>query len=352
TDTHTNEHDTETRDLNCEDQEEENIEPLHTTHEHLAPADQESIVLVFDRGGQLRPRSQIDDYTYRAEEASHYNVLDYFVNTYETQRSKKEAASTASVDRADDIAENHTQGTLQQPSPGRPAHRRIQYLPGHPRHENWVRVLRPAEHNTLPNMIGPYFPRRSDPDQAHLRAAWCLTLLKPWRKLTDLKTPQQSWTDALDDFIASSDNRIADIIDNLDYYRTCEAAAEAKQSESNIIEEADIEDEDFEVPESLDSNRGQGISSLEVTQEMIDEAIKRNENHRDAAHGYQAVDIGYSKGLFDSVETPTVSIVSRATANDLEALERWLCLLEKEKQLVTQVRRDQAPTVINIYHPI
>ncbi|KAF8673089.1 helicase family, partial [Rhizoctonia solani] len=301
-------------------------------------AEQESVLLVFNTNGQLRPRSQIDDYIYRAQEASHYNVLDYFVGTYETEKqSKKKTAYN--LENEGDLIEPQIQEYLPglPRKVGRPLHNRLEYLPGHPRGEHWVRVVRPQEHNTLPNMIGPYFPRRADADQSDRHAAWCLTLLKPWRSLAELKSTEQSWTDALKEFTETSSERILNIIDNLDHYRSCEAAAEYNQTDLDVIEEADIAGDEYDAVGSV-TQMDQPISSLAVTRAMVEEAKNERENTREAVHGLQAVKIGQSIGIFNSNEPKNVHEVNRATNQDLAKLTEWLNQLELERRVANETR--------------
>ncbi|KAG8686306.1 hypothetical protein FRC09_014230 [Ceratobasidium sp. 395] len=141
----------------------------------------ENVILEFNRSGKVYHKSQVDDYRYRGEEAAGYNVLDYFVNTYEQpkQRQKTNAdLATAEVQTNVSTVDDSPQGTDVNKR-GRPPHEQITYQEQHPRHETHIRVIRPKTHNHIPNMIGVQFPRRSDPTQSNYYAASILTFLKP-----------------------------------------------------------------------------------------------------------------------------------------------------------------------------
>ncbi|CEL56332.1 hypothetical protein RSOLAG1IB_11903 [Rhizoctonia solani AG-1 IB] len=301
--------------------------------------EEESVLLIFNNRGQLRPRSQIDDYIYRGEGASQYNVLDYFTGTYESRKLRK-GTNSANINE-DPLMESGPLPSFTQLSQGRrvgrPTHKRIEYLEQHPRHETHTRIVRPSEHIVLPNLIGPHFPRRTDPEKTDLHAAWCLTLLKPWRALDDLKQLDQSWTSALEEFLRSADDRILDIVDNLDHYRSCESSAEIKRSSLNVLEDDGLDDQTNELAEDINSSRSNVISSLDITQEMVDQAKKETESGRDAVHGYQAVSIGRSKGLFDVSGASTVIATNRATNIEVEKLNKWLGLLEQERTLANEI---------------
>lgn len=160
----------------------------------------EQVVLEFDNR-TLRPcPSQVEDYMHRGEELGAFSVLDYLVGTYEKYSQTKSSTRGA----AEEVADHNSANVEPQTSGrrGRPPHQRVRYLSAHPRHDTHIRVVRPEGHNTLPNFIGPRFPHGANPDQADMFAASVLTLLKPWRTLTDLKDSEQTWKDALESFLA------------------------------------------------------------------------------------------------------------------------------------------------------
>ena len=171
-------------------------------HEDTAPGDDstrpglghaflgidDSATLAVDSGGVLYAQSQTDDYRFRGHELEAFNVLEFFVDTYEDNLCK--TAGDHSNSRP-----NHTELR------GRPAHARVLYLPSHPQHKKKQRVIRPDHHRHLPNIVGRWFPKR-DPTlpQYPYYCASMLMLLKPWRSLDDLKLPGQSWVQAFEIF--------------------------------------------------------------------------------------------------------------------------------------------------------
>ncbi|TFK80707.1 hypothetical protein K466DRAFT_503419, partial [Polyporus arcularius HHB13444] len=81
--------------------------------------------------------------------------------------------------------------------PGRRPNERVRYGETHPKYGTKQRIVRTKGHNTLPNFIGRYFPRRDDPDIHSFYCASMLALLKPWRDLAaDLKAPSETWSEA------------------------------------------------------------------------------------------------------------------------------------------------------------
>ncbi|KAG1758309.1 hypothetical protein EDD22DRAFT_735186, partial [Suillus occidentalis] len=102
------------------------------------------------------------------------------------------------------------------------------YLSDHPKHSTHWRVTRSAGHNTLPNIVGPWFPRSDDEDIHDYYCASMLSLLKPWRQLAQLKTEQQTWEEAFLAFIATASVWERDIVAGAQYYYECKTAAERR----------------------------------------------------------------------------------------------------------------------------
>src|SRR6266404_8606673 len=86
---------------------------------------------------------------------------------------------------------------------GWPWNVQISYLPTHPKHEMHQRVLRTAGHNTLPDIVGPFFLKASG-DNPDLYFASILALLRPWRTITDIKRSEDSFTTAFQLFYKST----------------------------------------------------------------------------------------------------------------------------------------------------
>ncbi|QRV95124.1 Helitron helicase-like domain at N-terminus [Ceratobasidium sp. AG-Ba] len=267
----------------------------------------ENIILEFNGSGKLYRKSQVEDYIYRSDNADIYNVLDYFVGTYEQPVSRGDFDATTEKSGAalNNCPEDRSNASTKRP--GRPTHPRLGYQSPHPRHKTHVRV---------------------DPAQSKLYAASVLTFLKPWRSVEDLKSPGQSWDDALDKFLATAPERILNIIDNIEYRHEAQTAAEEKQSSSYISEEvvagADEEElMDIDDPES--ANRGPDcINSCDITPEMLQKAKSELEDRREAVHGIAAVRIAQAMGAFKSHQAPIRSCQDRATSADMGLLSDWL----------------------------
>jgi hypothetical protein len=137
--------------------------------------------------------SQIDDYRLRGDELEDMNFIDYFINTYE-ERIRARAGSEAAGNAPEASSSNR----------GRPRNARILYQVDHLRSQTAHRVVRSPGHQNLPNILGPWFEQNDDPTTYGLHCASVIACLKLWCDLGALKAGYDSWTAALDDFIATA----------------------------------------------------------------------------------------------------------------------------------------------------
>ena len=143
---------------------------------------------------KIYPKCQSTDYVLRGESLAHCNIMEYFVDIYEADMKKRYMHS------ANDTTDQHWR-------PGWKRNECILYLPAHPKYPQKLRVKRTCGHNQLPNFIGRFSPRSDDPDIRDFYCASMLPLLKPWREVTDLKLPSQTWSQAFDSFLSTSKER-------------------------------------------------------------------------------------------------------------------------------------------------
>ncbi|KAI5891231.1 uncharacterized protein SCHCODRAFT_02466561, partial [Schizophyllum commune H4-8] len=71
---------------------------------------------------------------------------------------------------------------------------------------------------------GSRFPRRDDPSVRPLYCASVLLLLKPWRKVVDLKEASEDWETAYGRFYATASDAAKRVISGIQYYYECQSA--------------------------------------------------------------------------------------------------------------------------------
>ena len=141
----------------------------------------------------------------RGESLVHCNIMEYFVDTYKADMEKHYMHST------NDTTDQHQR-------PGQKQNECILYLPAHPKYQQKLRVKWTRGHNQLPNFIGRFFPCSDDPDIRDFYCASMLLLLKPWREVTDLKLPSQTWSQAFDSFLSTTSLKAKNIIAGIQYF--------------------------------------------------------------------------------------------------------------------------------------
>jgi hypothetical protein len=107
-------------------------------------ASNDKITLDFDDKGCIFVRSQATDYQLRGLEMNNMNMMDFFVDTYEEDIKRGRESGDAAEEEPDgaDTDDSDTEADNDQPrKPGRPRHKRIRYLEGHPQREQKQRVF-------------------------------------------------------------------------------------------------------------------------------------------------------------------------------------------------------------------
>ena len=253
--------------------------------------------------GQLIPKSQVVDYQYRGTELEDYNVLDFFVDTYETEITK--------ADRERDLSEDDARR-----GPGRPRNPRARYLTMHPKSGTVHRVTRSQGHCNLPNFLGRWFPRNDDETIYNFYCACMLTLLKPWRDLaTDLKSSSESWAAAFETFRTSATPRVRHALSGIHYFHECKSAAQ-KQNASpapyQVTSDTQILDDK--------SNTDHVPRHQEFSEEGLARLKEGNVSLREELHGRMAIELARHLGIFENERhnwsIDQNSVLSNATQDD------------------------------------
>ena len=158
--------------------------------------------------GVLCVENKLTGYSARGDALAQRCMLNFFVDTYETDWS------TSDRSHSRDPSRHATRGRLR--------HARVSYLIRRPSHRTRTRTARPAHHNTLPNFIGHHFPCRDGEDSYDSYCGCMRSLCKPWSDTsTDLKENDESWSSVFEDFAVA----------NTQYFRECEASACSRRDE-------------------------------------------------------------------------------------------------------------------------
>ena len=262
-------------------------------------------------------KSQVTDYRHRGVELEGYSVLDFFVDTYETEITKADR-------QAELFDEDAPRG------PGRPRNPRVRYMTTHPKSGTVHRVIRCSGHRNLPNFLGRWFPRNDDEAIHDFYCACMLTLLKPWRDLTtDLKQPTESWAAAFKAFCTSATPKVRRALSGIQYFHECESAVQKDTT--------DHPSHPYQVPpdaQILDDEAG--TDHVSHPQGFSEEGLallkESNVSLREELHGRMAIELARHLGIFGNEQHDWAvdqhTIPSNATQDDLVRISMWHNLLQ------------------------
>jgi len=260
-------------------------------------------------------RSQLEDYQYRGSDLETKPFIRFIIDTYEELIPAKERQRTPAPEPS---SQEH------QPKLGRPRHQRIRYTEDHPRAKTHWRVMRRKNHNTLPNISGPWFPKFQDQDQHDLYCACMLAITKPWCHLSDLKDDSLSWSTTLEHLLRSAPGYVQDIIAGTQYYYESKSASEAAHEEHSFVH---VNQTDDVTHMDVDEAEASSTQPLVLTEANVIRYEAEQASGREQAHGLTAVVIGIANEVFvkkERVGPCHTNGVSIATGRDLTALESWL----------------------------
>lgn len=163
-----------------------------------------------------------------------------------------DAKTRAAMTSQEPVVAQEDEDTNRRPC-GRPHNDHVQYLPAHPKHLVKQRIVQSQGHNNLPNFIGSYFLRRDDPEVYPFYCACMLILLKPWRNvMTDLKSPEQTWESAFEEFSSTASQKIHHILSGIQYFYECEMSAWNKQGSATGHTSSGLEETSREISGELE----------------------------------------------------------------------------------------------------
>ncbi|KAG9315116.1 hypothetical protein JVU11DRAFT_4235 [Chiua virens] len=179
----------------------------------------------------------------------------------------------------------------------------------------------------------------NEPETYSLYCASVLALLKPWRQLTDLKHPTESFSTAFQIFMSTAPSTVSDFIDNIQYYYECsDMAHEVHESDSLSTEWAVVT---LGARERLDEMPTEGDEEtplyaqeeVEITEEDIDNAIEHQFSARKQLYAQIALDIANETGLFDVNDTQMDSKfeaqIHYGKEKDLDQYNDWMTVIKQ-----------------------
>jgi len=160
-------------------------------------------------------RSQVDNYAFQGNDLEDISILDFVQNTYEVLMSKKDLQRRHTTEGKGFTHTTEGQGSMQGAAHrGRPRNQCSFYLAQHPKHSTHCQIIRSAGHNTLPDIVGPFFPNEKAGDPEHYYAS-VLALLRPWHDIKEIKHGYNTFQMAYDYFLESATESNRNVISGI-----------------------------------------------------------------------------------------------------------------------------------------
>ena len=250
-------------------------------------------------------RDQLKEYTDRGDALHGYSFLDYFLDTYDGEEIKPSPA----VD-------------CEKRAGGRPRSIRFPYQASSGRTAR-CRIVRQCGHETLPHIVGQWFPKNNDADCQELYCASILLLLKPWNNIGELRGGETSFANAFDQFIFSANGRTRRVIENIQYYHECsEKAAKSRQQEDG--DTGGILDMDIQAGAQVVVN-DEAVNLRALDEGDVDIARRGSWAANEVRYGNAAMEVAKNVGVFD--ETPVHLAFNKpartATMDDIVWFAEW-----------------------------
>ncbi|KAG2103161.1 hypothetical protein BD769DRAFT_1696165, partial [Suillus cothurnatus] len=212
---------------------------------------------------------------------------------------------------------------------GRPRNKHSNYKEGHSKYQTHCRVIHCKGHSTLPNIVGPFFPRPNDSTCRDLYCASMLTLLHPWHELKDIKAGFNDFETAFASFLKSASQSDRDFLAGVQYYYDCKAAAVAhwqNDDEGPHLEAKNSHDADMEVTNSLDSDDKDDDMEVKLTEADLQAYEELQKNHHEELHALTAITAGRAKKIFGDEQCNWIvrsNDISIAQGVDYINLHNW-----------------------------
>ncbi|KIM74273.1 hypothetical protein PILCRDRAFT_92659 [Piloderma croceum F 1598] len=272
-------------------------------------ADDSDFVELTTVRGILEIKDQLKEYIDRGLALSTTCLLNFFLNTYEWDKTKVSSSGT-----------------------GHKPNERVPYLEG-TGHGRKCRVVRTAGHETIPNLVGEWFPRNNIPELQEYYYVSMLALLTPWTDIRQLKHGHQTFQQTFDVFVANAPAETIQIIENIQYQYESSDSAQKKR------EQCAREDK------NRSTNGATHNMDMPVNLCQLTESVDQNRLFVEVA-----INIAFNKGIFNENTPKTIwkNVQRSANHEDMiyfQELEKMVKLVTKNHQIADKTKDIQPQDV-------
>ena len=229
--------------------------------------------------GHVHVKEQITEYVKRGDLLENWSYLDFFLGTYDGKCLKEKTTKR-----------------------GRPGNTRVPYQDSY-NHPGRCRVIRSPGHETMPYFPGQWFPARDDPERKDLFEACMLAILTPWRQLSDLKHPSETFQQAFARFWDNAPESVRKTVRNIEFYHECSKSAQNRRESFQADFQKGCDGSAFDQaqadePESGHESVEGECLDISVSNEEVLSALQKPFGGRELLFADTAVAIGIDSGVF------------------------------------------------------
>jgi hypothetical protein len=177
-----------------------------------------------------------------------------------------------------------------------------------------------------------------------------LFLLKPWRRLEDLKESTETFEQAFQHFMSGANDKVKIVLENIQCFYDCadQANADASEHENSMSYAAPIEED---LREQLEIVRHQDVDpTAGLTEQDVRNALNSQVPQREQDFAMRAMCVAENAGLtmpgiYDLVQEPVTKI---CTVDDLDIVAEW----DTRLKAITREFGDAALTVTGVANPL
>jgi hypothetical protein len=228
--------------------------------------------------GHVQLKDQVRDYAHRGDALKEWSYLDFFLGSYDGKVLKEQSTPR-----------------------GRIPNKRVPYQDNCGR-DGHARIIRTSGHETMPYFPGRWFARRDPENVNGLFEASMLALLKPWRLLSELKHPHETFRHTFDQFLLTAPQKIHKLITNIEFFHECSDAATTQRLSAEVAAELAFEavnGNDIPGDEQLVQDNGSPIvdpfASI-ITEQEIREVTDNPYSAQELLYANVALAIGTESG--------------------------------------------------------
>ena len=252
--------------------------------------------------GHVHVKEQITEYIEQGDLLANWSYLDFFLGTYNGKCLKEKTTKRGRPGNAH---------VLYQDSYNRPGH---------------CRVIRSPGHETMPYFPGQWFPACDDLER--LFEACMLAILMPWRQLSDLKHPSETFQEAFARFWDNAPESVQKTVRNIKFYHECSKSTQNRRESYQVDVQKSGHGTAFNQAQANEPESGHELVegeclNISVSEEEVFSTLQKPFSSQEFLFADTAVAIGVDSGVFKRSSVSKTNQRKPASAKELALMWIW-----------------------------